>query len=64
MKLSKQDLVRLLHTQGDNATADRVAEALPDEIDTERDRELLAAVGLDQARLAARLAASSLHIIG
>ena len=64
MKLSKHDLVQLLHTQGDNATANRVAEALPDEIDTERDRELLATVGLDQARLAAHLAAASLHIIG
>lgn len=64
MKLSKHDLVQLLHTQGDNATADRVAEALPEQIDTERDRELLTSVGLDQARLSAHLAASSIHIIG
>jgi hypothetical protein len=47
-----------------NATANRVAEALPDEIDTERDRELLATVGLEQARLAAHLAPASIHIIG
>lgn len=64
MKLSKQDLVQLLHTQGDNATADRVAEALPEQIDTERDRELLATAGLDQARLSAHLAGASIHIIG
>jgi hypothetical protein len=64
MKLSKHDLVQLLHTQGDNATAERLAEALPEQIDTERDRELLASVGLDQARLAAHLAAASIHIIG
>jgi hypothetical protein len=41
-----------------------VAEALPDEIDTERDHELLATVGLDQARLTAHQAAAALHIIG
>lgn len=64
MKLAKQDLVQLLHTQGDNAAADRVAAALPDEIDTERDAELLASAGLDRARLSAHLAAASIHPIG
>jgi hypothetical protein len=64
MKLSRHDLVQLLRTQGDNATAARVAEALPDEIDTDRDGELLAAAGLDRARLAARLATASIHITG
>jgi hypothetical protein len=64
MKVSKHDLVQLLRTQGDNGTANRVAEALPDEIDTDRDRELLTNAGLDPARLAARLATASIHIIG
>ena len=64
MKLSKHDLVQLLHTQGENATADRVAEALPEQIDTERDAELLTSVGLDKARLSAHLATASIHIIG
>jgi hypothetical protein len=64
MKLAKHDLVQLLHTQGYNAIADRAAEALPDQIDTERDRELLASVGLDHDRLAGHLAAASIHVIG
>jgi hypothetical protein len=64
MKLSKKDLVTLLRTQGYNATAIRAAESLPEEIDTERDGELLAGIGLDHARLAAHLAAASIHVIG
>jgi len=64
MKLAKHDLVQLLHTQGYNTIADRAADILPEEIDTERDQELLAAVGLDHARLAGHLAAASIGIIG
>lgn len=64
MKLSKHDLVLLLRTQGYPATANRAAEALPDQIDTERDRQLLASVGLDQGRLAGHLATASIHIVG
>ncbi len=64
MKLSRNQLVQLLHSQGDNATADRVAASLPEEVDTERDREQLARVGLDPGRLAAHLAASSIHPLG
>ena len=64
MKLSKHDLVQLLHTQGDNATADRADAALAEQIDTERDRELLTTAGLDQGRLAAHLAAASIHPLG
>lgn len=64
MKLAKHDLVQLLRSQGDHATADRVAEALPEAIDTERDRGLLAAAGLDGSRLAAHLAAASIHPLG
>ena len=64
MKLAKHQLVQLLTSQGDTAQARRVAESLPDEIDTERDADLLGAVGLDRDRLAAHLAASSIHPIG
>jgi hypothetical protein len=64
MKLSRDELVRMLHNQGDNATADRVAAGLPEQIDTERDRDLLAAAGLDHDRLMGRLATASLRIIG
>ena len=56
MKIDKQELVRVLHTEGDNDTADRVAARLPDQIDTERDGEALAALGLDRTQLMAKLA--------
>ena len=64
MKLSRSDLVQLLHSQGANATADRAAVALPEEIDTERDRDLLAEVGLSHDQLMGRLAGASIRIIG
>jgi hypothetical protein len=64
MKLSRSDLVQLLHSQGANATADRAAAALPEEIDTERDRDLLSTVGLNRDQLMGRLAGASIRIIG
>jgi hypothetical protein len=57
VKVDKLDLVQVLRTEGDDTTADRVAERLPDEIDTERDGAALAAVGLDETQILAKLAA-------
>ncbi len=57
MRLDKQELLRVLRTQGDNDTAARVEEQLPDEIDTDRDGGALDAVGLDRTQLMAKLAA-------
>ena len=57
MKLDKQELVRMLRTEGDNDTADRVESDLPDAIDTDRDGDALDAVGLDRTQLMAKLAA-------
>ena len=56
MKITKQELLKVLRTEGDNDTADRVADRLPDEIDTERDGETLASIGLDDTQLMAKLA--------
>jgi hypothetical protein len=56
VKLDKQELVRLLRTQGDNDTADQVESRLPDEIDTDRDGGALGAMGLDGTQLMAKLA--------
>ena len=56
MRLDKQELLRVLHTEGDNETADRVAAQLPDDIDTDRDGAALEAVGLDRTQLMAKLA--------
>ena len=57
MKLDKQELVRLLRTQGDNDTADQVESRLPDEIDTDEQTEALDGMGLDRTQLMAKLAA-------
>jgi hypothetical protein len=56
VKLDKQELVRLLRTQGDNDTADRAEQRLPDEIDTDRDGDALDELGLDRTQLMAKLA--------
>ena len=56
MKLDKQELVRLLRTEGDNDTADKVESQLPDEVDTDRDGDVLDSLGLDRTQLMAKLA--------
>jgi hypothetical protein len=56
VKLDKQELVRMLRTQGDNDTADKVEAGLPDEIDTDRDAGALEGVGLDRTQLMTKLA--------
>ena len=59
MKLDKQELVRLLRTQGDNDTADRAERELQDEVDTDRDGDALDGLGLDRTQLMAKLAGGS-----
>ena len=59
MKLDKQELVRLLRTEGDNDTADKVESSLPDEIDTDQHGDQLEAVGLDRTELMNKLAGGS-----
>ncbi|SFP95139.1 hypothetical protein SAMN05660464_0256 [Geodermatophilus dictyosporus] len=59
MKLDKQELVKVLRTEGDNDTADAVESRLSDEIDTDRDADELSAVGLDRTQLMAKLAGGS-----
>ena len=56
MNLDKQELVRMLRTQGDNDTADKVESQLPDQIDTDRDGDALDGLGLDRTQLMAKLA--------
>jgi hypothetical protein len=59
VQLNRDELVRVLHTEGDNETADAVAAQLPEQIDTDRDGHALAAVGLDRTQLMAKLAGGS-----
>jgi hypothetical protein len=56
VKLDKQELLRVLRTEGDNDTAAKVESQLPDEIDTDRDGDALTAAGLDRTQLMAKLA--------
>lgn len=60
MRLDKQELVRMLRTEGDNDTADKVEDRLPDEIDSDRDGDALTEVGLDRTQLMNKLAGGSL----
>jgi len=60
VQIEKEKLLQMLRTEGDNDTADRVAAELPDQIDTDRDGDALAAVGLDRTQLLAKLAAGGL----
>jgi len=57
--IERAKLVQLLHTEGDNAMAEQVAAQLPEQIDTDRDGDALAAVGLDRTQLMAKLAGGS-----
>ncbi|MBY3555025.1 hypothetical protein [Modestobacter lapidis] len=57
MQISRDELVRVLRTEGDNDTAEKAA-GLPDRIDTDRDGEALDAMGLDRTQLMAKLAAA------
>lgn len=60
MKLDKQELVRVLRTEGDNDTADKVEAGLADEIDTDEDAAALEGMGLDRTQLMAKLAGGGL----
>ena len=60
MKLDKQDGVRLLRTEGDNDTADKVESSLPDQIDTDEHGDQLEGVGLDRTELMSKPAAGGL----
>jgi hypothetical protein len=60
VQIERDELVRVLHTEGDNERADAVAAQLPEQIDTERDADALTAVGLDRTQLMAKLAGGAL----
>ena len=59
MKIDKTELLGILKAQGDQDADSKIA-ALPDDVDTERDADALAGIGLDQESLRAKLAGGSL----
>jgi hypothetical protein len=60
MRIARDELVRMLRTEGDNDTADKAESRLPDEVDTDGDADQLEAIGLDRTQLQAKLAGGSL----
>jgi hypothetical protein len=56
VKVDKTELVRMLRTEGDNDTAEKVEQRFSDQIDTDQDGDALAEVGLDRTQLMAKLA--------
>ena len=59
MKIGKSQLSQVLAAQGDTEADGKLAE-LPDEIDTERDGDALARIGLDEETLRTKLAAGGI----
>jgi hypothetical protein len=59
VEISKEQLLQVLRTEGDNDTADKIVADLPEQIDTDRDADALAAAGLDRTTLMAKLAGGS-----
>jgi hypothetical protein len=59
VKIEKTQLVEMLRAQGDDQADGKVA-GLPDQIDTERDADALAGIGLDQDTLRTKMAAGGL----
>lgn len=59
MEIEKTQLVEMLRAQGDDQADEKVA-GLPEKIDTERDADALAGIGLDQDTLRAKMAAGGL----
>ncbi len=55
MKISKSELAGLLDEHGDPGTAHRARATLPDEVDTDRDGDLLTTLGINVADLRARV---------
>jgi hypothetical protein len=60
VKIAKQELVRMLRTEGDIDTAEKAESRLPDEIDTDADADDLESIGLDRTQLQAKLAGGAL----
>jgi hypothetical protein len=59
VKISKSQLAQVLEAQGDPEADGKLAD-LPDEIDTDRDGDALARVGLDEETLRTKLAAGGI----
>jgi hypothetical protein len=58
VQLDKQELLRVLRTEGLNDIADKAESTLPDRVDTDQHQSELDSLGLDRTQLMAKLAAA------
>jgi hypothetical protein len=58
VQLDKQELLKVLRTEGLNDIADKAESQLPDRVDTDQHQSELDALGLDRTQLMAKLAAA------
>ena len=58
MQLDKQELLKVLRTEGLNDIADKAESQLPDRVDTDQHQSELDSLGLDRTQLMAKLAAA------
>jgi hypothetical protein len=56
MQIDKNTIIEYLRQRGDDGSADRADQELPEQVDTDRDAGLLERFGLDPAELMSRLA--------
>lgn len=54
MKVDKSTVLELLREHGDDDKVSRAQDELPEQVDTDRHRDLLASYGLDEAGLGAK----------
>lgn len=51
MQIDKDQIISLLRGRGDDAKADQAEQELPGQVDTEKDSDLLAKLGIDPSDL-------------
>jgi hypothetical protein len=56
MQIDKNTIIEYLRQRGDDDSADRADQELPEQVDTDRDAGLLERFGLDPAELMSRFA--------
>ncbi len=54
MEIDKQQIVSLLRERGDTDQAERAEQELPEQVDTDRDRNLLERFGINPGELLSR----------
>jgi hypothetical protein len=51
MQIDKDQIIAFLQQRGEHATADQAQQELPDQVDTDKDGDLLSKLGIDPSEL-------------